>query len=171
MSTSSTAEWLYTAHQVGATNDWQIEVFTDPSQIEADWLKLSMEGHAGPFQTVGWVSAWYKAAQSSGLAEPLIVVGSRRAEGRAEIILPLCLYSKRGLRIISAPDLGVSDFYAPILSPSLRNNKVGIERFFREARGKLPAHDLIFISKLDSVEPALVRPRFLAKLPYSSWSM
>ncbi len=171
MSTSSTAEWLYTASQVGTTSDWHIKVFTDPSQIEADWLILSMEGHAGPFQTVGWVSAWYGAAQRSGLAEPLIVAGSRRDGGDAEIILPLCLYKKRGLRIISAPDLGVSDFYAPILSPALRNNQAGIERFFREARSKLPAHDLIFISKLDTVQPALVRPRFLAKLPYSAWSM
>ncbi|MEM8687029.1 MAG: GNAT family N-acetyltransferase [Pseudomonadota bacterium] len=171
MSTSSTAEWLYTASQVGSTNDWHIEIFTDLNQVEADWLRLSMEGHAGPFQTVGWVSAWYEAAKRAGLAEPLIVAGSRRPGGHAEIILPLCIYKKRGLRIVSAPDLGVSDFYAPILSPALRNTQAGTERFFRDARKKLPAHDLIFIGKLDTVEPALVRPRFLAKLAYSAWSM
>ncbi len=171
MSTSSTAEWLYTAGQAGATNDWHIEVFTDLSQIEDDWLQLSTQGHAGPFQTVGWVSAWYDAARRSGLAEPLIVAGSRQEGGRAEIILPLCRYKKRGMRIISAPDLGVSDFYAPVLSPNLRNHQAAIDSFFQQARRRLPAHDLIFISKLDEVEPALVRPRFLAKLPYSAWSM
>ena len=171
MSTSSTAEWLYTASQTAATSDWHIEVFTDLTEIEDEWTALSMEGHAGPFQTVGWVSAWYKAATQFGLAEPLIVTGSRRAGERTDIILPLCRFKKRGLNIISAPDLGVSDLYAPVLSPALAKDPAGIERFFTQARRKLPDHDLIFIDKLDGADPALVRPRFMAKLPYSAWSM
>lgn len=175
MSASSSAEWPLTASRAGVTSDWQIKLFTDPKAVEDDWLRLTLEGHAGPFQTVGWASAWYTAVTRYGLAEPLILTGSRRADGRADIILPLCRYKRYGCTIISAPDRGVSDLYEPILSPALMGDEDGLQTFFQQARKTLPSHDLIFIGKLEAApgrtHPALAPPRFLAKLPYSAWSL
>ena len=109
------------------------------------------------------------------MPKPLILTGSRRADGRPDIILPLCRYKAYGCTIISSPDLGVSDLYEPILSKALLGDGDALETFVQQARTVLPPHDLIFISKLeasaDGTAPSLARPRFLAQLPYSAWSM
>ncbi len=175
MSASSSAEWLLTASQAGVESDWHIDLFTDLKAVEDAWLQLTMEGHAGPFQTLGWVSAWYEATARFGLAEPLILTGSRRADGRPDIILPLCRHKRFGCTFITAPDGGVSDLYAPVLSQALANDADGLQSFFQQARKRLPPHDLIFISKLEAARdgsaPVLAPSRFLAKLPYSAWCL
>ncbi|MCP5084510.1 MAG: GNAT family N-acetyltransferase [Alphaproteobacteria bacterium] len=175
MSVSSSVDWPYATSQAGTANAWQVEIFTDPAALEESWLRLTLEGHAGPFQTFGWLSAWYKAATRYDLAEPLILTGSRRADGRPDIILPLCRYKAYGCTIISSPDLGVSDLYEPVLNKALPGDGSALETFFKQARQKLPPHDMIFISKLeataDGTAPSLAPPRFLAQLPYFAWSL
>lgn len=175
MSASSSADWPYATRQTGIASAWQVEVFTDPAVLEESWLHLTLEGHAGPFQTFGWLSAWYKAAARFNLAEPLILTGSRRTDGRPDIILPLCRQKAYGCTIISSPDLGVSDLYEPVLSKALLGDDSALETFFQQARKQLPPHDLIFISKLEAssngMAPSLAPSRFLVQLPYFAWSL
>ncbi len=175
MSATSSAEWPHTDSQSGVTSAWHVDIFTDITALEDAWLELTGKGQAGPFQTFGWVSSWYKAAAFHDLAEPLILVGSRRADRRPDIILPLCRYRSSGCSIVSSPDLGVSDLYQPILSPALIGDGVALQAFFQRARKLLPAHDLISIDKLEGSanghEPLLAPSRFIAKLPYSAWSL
>ncbi len=175
MSATSSAEWAYSDSQSGATSAWHVDVCTDITTLEDAWLQLTREGQAGPFQSFGWVSSWYKAATQHDLAEPLILVGSRRADRRPDIILPLCSYRSAGCSIVSAPDLGVSDLYQPILSPALIGDRDALQTFFQRARKLLPAHDLIFIDKLEGSAnggaPQLAPSRFISKLAYSAWSL
>ncbi len=175
MSATSSAEWPQADTQSGEMSSWHISVFTDITTLEDAWLQLTQEGQAGPFQTFAWVSSWYKAAAQYDLAVPLILVGSRRADRRPDIILPLCSYRSAGCSIISSPDLGVSDLYQPILSPALIGDADALQTFFQGARKILPAHDLIIIDKLEgsvgSGAPQLAPSRFISKLPYSAWSL
>lgn len=175
MSTTSSAEWSYTASQADSDSLWTVEVFHSIDGLQDRWLRLTQEGQAGPFQTYGWVSSWYTAAAQHGLAQPLILMGSRHTGDHPDIIFPLCIYKQAGCTIISSPDLGVSDLYQPILSQSLASDHQAVRDFFQIARKHLPRHDLLSIDKLeasrDGGAPQWVPDRFLMKLPYSAWSL
>lgn len=175
MSATSSADWSYATNNAGAKGAWTIDVFRSADTLADKWLRLTQEGEAGPFQTYGWVSSWYKSATQYGLADPLILIGSRHDDGQPDIILPLCTYKRSGCTIISAPDLGVSDLYQPILSRALAEDEEAVQAFLQSARKHLPPHDLLSIDKVegssDGTAPHWVSSRYLSKLPYSAWSL
>jgi CelD/BcsL family acetyltransferase involved in cellulose biosynthesis len=94
---------------------WDIGIHTDYTELEPVWRRMEAQGYCTVFQTYDWVSCWYETALSGGQATPLIVTVSGKSAGIVWI-LPLCLYVKRGVKVISFADLGVSDYIAPIIS-------------------------------------------------------
>lgn len=79
----------------------------------AVWRALASGGDATPFQTPGFLDAWYASYGVEAGVTPVIVEITRR--GEPAMLLPLAL--KRG--VIAFADDGISDNNAPIAGPAL----------------------------------------------------
>ncbi|MCT8991246.1 GNAT family N-acetyltransferase [Chelativorans sp. SCAU2101] len=144
-----------------AGKSWVASVYRDHRPLEAVWRRLEAEGYCTPFQTYDWASCWYETAVAHGLAEPVIAVFSREG-GDPAWILPLCLYRKKGLRVISFADLGVTDYAAPVIARDAPRGRREIEGMIRALLGALPSCDLVHFQKLPAEiegvsNPLLVR--------------
>jgi CelD/BcsL family acetyltransferase involved in cellulose biosynthesis len=94
---------------------------TSAIQVEflRDWRQAASRLHASPhrttFQNGNWLGAWYEAFRKP---QPLIAVVSDIATGRDLAVVPLIRRVRRGIRVAEFPDLDLSDYNAPILSPT-----------------------------------------------------
>lgn len=84
-----------------------------------DWRQAASRLHASQhrttFQNGMWLGAWYDAFRR---ASPLIAVVADTATGRDLAVVPLIRRVRRGVRIVEFPDFDLSDYNAPILSPT-----------------------------------------------------
>lgn len=134
------------------TGKWHITVHNDHTELETVWRKLESEGHCTAFQTYDWTSCWYDAAMSCGEAEPVIIV-VQNEEAELVWILPLCRYRKKGMRIISFADLGITDYTAPLIARGAPADQKSIKTIIDAVLDALPSCDLINFQKLiDKVE-------------------
>jgi CelD/BcsL family acetyltransferase involved in cellulose biosynthesis len=88
-------------------------------ELLRDWRlaasRLRGSAHRTTFQDGTWLGAWYDTFRD---ASPLIAVVSETASGRDLAIVPLIRRVRRGVRLAEFADLGLSDYNAPILSPT-----------------------------------------------------
>ena len=136
---------------------WVVSVHRDHRALETVWRRLEAEGCCTPFQTYDWVSCWYETAAAHGLAEPVIAVISRQGADPAWI-LPLCLHRKKGLRVTSFADLGVSDYAAPLIGRDAPRDRREIKGMIRALLGALPRCDLVHLQKLPAEIEGIPNP-------------
>jgi CelD/BcsL family acetyltransferase involved in cellulose biosynthesis len=83
-----------------------------------DWrlaaMRWSGDSRATSFQHDHWLGAWYGAFPS---ASPLIAVISDAATHREAALVPLVRRVHKGIRLVEFPDLGLTDYNAPLLGP------------------------------------------------------
>ncbi len=139
---------IKTAAAIDAPDKWIARLFTDYRELESQWRQMEMQGHCTVFQTYDWAACWYDAAASCAEAEPLIITASKGESGKPVWILPLCLYKKNGIKIISFADLGVADYAAPVMAPGAPQNEHAIRELIRQVLAALPPCDLILFEKL-----------------------
>lgn len=140
-----------------APRDWRISLHRHPAALETTWRQLEAQGHCTVFQTYDWAACWYDAFASRGQTEPLIVLVTQGDE-RPVWILPLCLSRKKGLRIITFADLGVTDYAAPVLAEGAPSDQASIKTILKAVFKALPACDLIHFQKLVATVEGATNP-------------
>lgn len=152
-----------------------ITTTTDWRKGRAALAHVAGEVDAAPFQTSPWVSAWFDHARGLGLADPVVAIGTTRPDQAPEIVLPLCLYRRHGLRIVSPPDHGVSDYFQIPAVSSVAQDAGRMRAFFAALPSDLPPHDIIQISRFDGeggISPhEIFSAGHVADLQLSAWSL
>lgn len=127
---------------------WSVQTVADPA---AFWLRCrAFEATAAsPFQTVDWLQDWYATVGSQPGLEPLLVAVRHPTDGQDALLLPLLRRRRRGLRELCAPDLGVSDYHAPLCRPSLGFDADASRALWRSLSTELARHgDLLRLDKM-----------------------
>jgi CelD/BcsL family acetyltransferase involved in cellulose biosynthesis len=131
---------------VSSTSAIQVELLRDWKRAAA---RLAGARNRTTFQHATWLGAWYDAFRN---ASPLIAVVSDTATGRDLAVVPLIRRVRRGVRIAEFADLGLSDYNAPILSPTAPADAATAHEICKAlltALGKLPEGlDLLRMQKM-----------------------
>ena len=130
-----------------------VEVSFDSSAVVAQWEAL--EKHGTPFQTRAWILPWRRIVAPKFGAAPVYVTVRDRGTGRALLFFPLCLRRRHGLATIEFPDLGLSDYNAPLLASDLDLNACELRELWDAIRRALPPADIVRFDKV----PLTVRGR------------
>ncbi len=141
---------------------WEACVYHNPHNLEASWRKLEAQGACTVFQTYDWASCWYEAAAACAQAEPLIVTVARKDAGIVWL-LPLCLYRKGKLKIITFADLGLSNYTGPVAAPHALSDPESVRGIAAAILESLPECDLIHFQKLPEKIGTIANP--LLQLP------
>ncbi|MGZ9097468.1 MAG: GNAT family N-acetyltransferase [Micavibrio sp.] len=150
------------ANQNRAPSPWKTTIHKNYAGLELLWRRLEAEGLCTVFQTYDWAACWYDTAASCGEAEPLIAVVFNENIGMVWI-MPLCLYRRKGLRIISFADLGITDYAAPLMARGAPSDPETVQAMMRSVFKVLPPCDIINFQKL--VEKVEGVPNPLLLLP------
>ena len=82
-----------------------------------EYTGLFQQAGATAFQSPVWLDKFYTLLAQHRKSEPLIIC--LRNNGRLVGVLPLLKRYSKGLYLIESADMGVSDYSAPILDPSI----------------------------------------------------
>ncbi len=92
-------------------SSFRVEFVDDWKLAASRW---NGDGRATSFQHRHWFDAWYAAFQS---VSPLIAIISDAATHREAALVPLVHRVHKGIRLVEFPDLGLTDYNAPLLGP------------------------------------------------------
>jgi CelD/BcsL family acetyltransferase involved in cellulose biosynthesis len=124
----------------------RVEFVRDWKQAASRW---NFAGHATTFQHRRWLEAWYAAFDT---VSPLIAIVSDAATDRQVALVPLIRRRQRGVRIVEFPDLGLTDYNAPILALGTPGNETQARALCRAllvALRRLPeGADLVRLQKM-----------------------
>lgn len=95
-------------------SDFEISIYDNLADIETLWRAAEPQLAVFPFQTYDWLAAWADVTTTS---TPQIAV-VRGQGGEIALILPLCIQRRHGLRLLTIMAADVSDYHAPLVSPS-----------------------------------------------------
>ena len=121
-----------------------------------DWKlaasRWNADGRATSFQHSHWFDAWYAAFQS---VSPLIAIISDAATHREAALVPLVHRVHKGIGIVEFPDLGLTDYNAPLLGPGAPQDEAEARALCRAlvaALRRLPEPaDLLRMQKMPAV--------------------
>ncbi|WP_309085819.1 GNAT family N-acetyltransferase [Chelativorans sp.] len=106
-----------------------------------EYLELFASSSATAFQHPLWLQSLFEKLAPERGAEKIVVTARDPASNRLILVLPLVRRRKRGIVLLEASDLGVSDYAAPVAAPGLM---LGPE-LQMAIRSTLPSHDLLRI--------------------------
>ncbi len=122
-----------------------IHVFTRFEDARADWLALSQQAAISPYQSFGFLSAWFGAIGPAEGVEPFLVV-ARDATGAPSVLLPLCISSRGTVRIATFLGGREANFNLPLLRPDMSHDGKSMRRLLNEASKHAPSPpDLYFL--------------------------
>lgn len=124
---------------------WRAEALPFRSFDTVTPLLDGLEGSV--FQSRHWLSTWYETLGAQTEIEPFIVL-LRDETGTIVLALPLICRSVGGLTMIEFPDLGVSDYAAPLLRPSKQGHMLEPDALWSMIRAALPRADVVRFNQL-----------------------
>lgn len=129
----------------------EFKVYQDGLEIQSEWLSLGQFAN-DPYSCFAWCQAWYQAAKKHGTGKALIVVG-KSPGGEIDLILPLFLEKKAGVRLVTRPARRVSGDFGGMFSPRLRKsvNEGNAKRFWRRI-AKVIRGDVLVVNGISSDE-------------------
>lgn len=129
----------------------EFSVYQDAQEIRREWLALGQFAN-DPYSCFAWCQAWYQAAKAHGTGEALIVVGKSPC-GEIDLILPLFVEKKAGLRLVTRPARRVSGDFGGMFSPRLRKSvdEGNASSFWRRV-AKVIRGDVLVINGISSDE-------------------
>lgn len=103
-------------------HDEELSIAVEPAfdLCGAEYGRLFAASDATAFQHPLWLQALYRDLAPRRNAERLTIVGRAGRDRRAVFLLPLIRRSMRGVVLIEATDLGVSDYAAPVVDRTWR---------------------------------------------------
>ena len=132
-----------------------IRIFDSPAEAAAALADGFDRLEHGPFQCEAWVRCW-SAAFRPGTG--LIAAAILDEGGRPVFLLPLVRESRAGLTWMTAPDLGFSDYNAPLVAADFRPGAAEFARLWGELIRALRGADLIAIEKTPAKVGRAVNP-------------
>ncbi len=133
--------------------DMETLAFSDFSVVEP--LLEGLEGSG--FQSSFWLSNWFGVLGSRpGIENFMIVI--REAGGQVLLVLPMIRRSVRNIRVLEIPDLGVSDYAAPMVRRASVTRLPQGEAFWEWIKPALPSADLLNICRIAPVVSGMPNP-------------
>jgi len=133
-------------YQAKAVFDVSIENDFDFSSNE--YVRLFAGSSATAFQHPIWLQSIYSKLAPACGARRLVITVRGRANGELAMLLPLLRIRRGPIRTVEFADLRVSDYIAPICSPSAFSELLQDENACGEIRRLLQPFDLLRIPKL-----------------------
>ncbi|MEI2736512.1 MAG: GNAT family N-acetyltransferase [Rhodoblastus sp.] len=160
------------ARRCSASN---ICVAFDPGEIAEEWRSLEETGHATVFQTRRWLEPLARIAAPAEGAEPFFVLVREKTTGAPQMLLPLCLHRRGGIRAIEFLDLGASDYNAPLIASGFRPRPSEFAALWSSISAALPPADILRIDKspgaIAGAPNPLVHLRFMRRLALGAWGV
>jgi len=122
-----------------------VETSYDRARAELAWAELEPSGSA--FQSRQWLTPWFESLAPRVRARPLFVTVRDSSNGRALIFFAFCVRRRWGLNVAEFPDLGVTDYNAPIWAPDFALDDEQSEALWATIRKSVPHVDLFSFSK------------------------
>jgi CelD/BcsL family acetyltransferase involved in cellulose biosynthesis len=150
-----------------------VEVSFDSSEVRAQWEELEKWGT--PFQTRAWLLPWRRVVAPKVRATPVYVTVRDRRTQRAVMFIPLCLRRWRGLATIEFPDLGLSDYNAPLLAPDLDLGTDEVRSLWDQIRRALPPADIVRFDKVPTTfrgrDNPIARLEWMRRMELCAWEL
>lgn len=124
---------------------FRITVHPSLAQAEPGWRRLQETGICYGFQTYEWLSAWQSLhGDPEGVLPAIVQVCAGTSEDPV-MVVPLGVYRKHGLKILSFLGGWLTDYHAPLLSPHFAKSITpsAFRELWERVRGLLPAMDYI----------------------------
>jgi len=124
-----------------------IDVILDFDSAAPFFRELEAGGVVTAFQTRLWLECWLaRLARPKGVRMVFCIVRSPRK--CTLMVLPLCLRMEAGLRIVEGNDLGVSDYFAPVMASAFNPSSEEWAALWRRIVAALPSHDVLRLTKI-----------------------
>ena len=137
----------------------EVRVVDRPEAIRPLWLDLEADGLCLPFQRYGWARQWHDVLAPSLRAKPCVALVT---QGRAPLLLPLCIVQRGPVRSLEFMDGGVNDYNAPVLSRLARQLDAGSTAvLLRRVLQSLPQHDCVQLRRMPLVVGGVPNPLLL----------
>ncbi|RXG94674.1 GNAT family N-acetyltransferase [Bradyrhizobium zhanjiangense] len=131
--------------------------------LSPEYADLFDNSAATAFQHPVWLHSLYTRLASHAGATPLIVVVRHRTTRALAMVLPLLRIRRGPIRTVEFADLRVSDYLAPVCSPTIFSQLLADESACAELRGLLHPFDLLRMTKIPDgrlpIENLLAAPR------------
>ncbi|MGL3110619.1 GNAT family N-acetyltransferase [Bradyrhizobium sp. BR 1432] len=131
--------------------------------LSPEYAELFDNSAATAFQHPLWLHSLYTRLASHAGATPLIVVVRHRTTRALAMVLPLLRIRRGPIRTVEFADLRVSDYLAPVCSPTIFSQLLADESACAELPGLLHPFDLLRMTKLPDgrlpIENLLAAPR------------
>lgn len=109
---------------------------------------LAADGlHHTPFQACEWLREWFAIYQPGGI-DCTVGIIRRRGDPRPLLLLPLVRERRQGLRVLTLPDRGVSDYHAALVSSDFPSDRATADCLWQALVAALPPADLLAIERM-----------------------
>lgn len=144
------------AQAIGETKSWLarsggstasvLAANLQPITATSDFGTLVAPYTRSVFQSALWLSTWFETM--AGQAVEGCYWLALEDDGKPVLALPLVLRRENGLRILSTPDLGVSDYNPPLLGSPERLAAHSPAALWSAIREALPGADLLCLARM-----------------------
>lgn len=146
----------------GSRSPFLIEATGNCEAASQAWGELEASGSA--FQSRRWLATWHEQIGRAVGAQPVFLIVRDRAARRPAALFALCVRRRFGVKVVEFPDLGVTDYNAPLCARDLALTDAELEALWAQARLAIPGADVFVFEKLP--EAIYGRPMPFARL---SW--
>ncbi len=125
-----------------------ILIVRDFDVLEGLWQQLPGGGNCSIFQSFAVLTTWAEKLASSMGVQWLVAVMLHPRTRQPLLLLPLVLRRVDGLTMIEGADLGVADFYGPVVAPGFLPSPADMIVAWSLLKAALPAADVLRLSKM-----------------------
>ncbi len=133
------------------TLETRITIYRELETLEPVWRAIEGFGHASVFQSWAVFHAWATHIAPSEFATWFVIAVEDQTSARPLLLLPLSVKREGALKIIEGADLGVSDYFAPVIAAGFQPSESEMRRLWDDVRDAIPAGDILRLSKMPAM--------------------
>jgi len=152
-----------TAKPTQIAGPWRIAVTDELADFVDFWPRTdrARDARYHVFQCADILEVWLQTIGRARGVRPCFV-GVFGADGQPQMLLPLGIYTKNGVRILTFLDGTVSDYNSPVLFPCDREWTTGVvAKLWRDIVAALPAFDVVTLKKMPARVQDITNPLIL----------
>jgi CelD/BcsL family acetyltransferase involved in cellulose biosynthesis len=142
-------------------SDFRVQIAATVDALTEDWPRLDRPGPGAHliFQTADFIAVWADTIGAARRVHPLFIRIEK--DGALLMLLALGLEQRRGARVLTFLDGGVSDYNAPILFPAAqRLPAAAAPELWRSILAALPDFDAAILEKMPAQVNGVANPLF-----------